>query len=64
MFMVLEKLIDIAREALIARGEHQRLDELEEEIITLRRELNALKDYRDRREVDDEAMRLVHKQEG
>lgn len=64
MFSVIEKLIDLARETLIARGEHQRLDELEAEVVELRHALNALKDYRDRREVEDEADRLVRLQEG
>lgn len=59
MFGVLEKLVDLAREALIARGDHALLLEIEQEVVALRRELNVLKDYRDRREVEDEAQRLA-----
>jgi type II secretory pathway component PulJ len=64
MFGVIESLIEIARQSLILRGEHQRLDELEEEVVTLRRKLNELLDYKERREVADEAARIVRLQEG
>lgn len=64
VFGVIEKLLDIAREALVARGEQQRVDELEQEVVALRRELNELKSYRDRVEVAEEALRILRTQQG
>lgn len=59
MFSVLEKLIVLATEAIKARGDAQLLAEIEIEVTSLRRALNDLKDYRDRREVEDQALLLL-----
>lgn len=56
MLGVLEKVIELALEALKARGDAQLLAEVQAEMVTLRREVNELKDYRERREVEDEAL--------
>ena len=61
---MIEKLLHLACEALENRGEYKLILEIEQEVVALRRELNSLKDYRDRREVDDEAQRLARTQQG